>query len=73
VRAVAEGIRLSRETVLYAVLFVLAVGAVDEIHQHWIPGRSMAILDWMADILGGGTGAVFSLLLLRIFPSLITE
>ena len=63
----------AKRAVLYAVLFVLAVGAVDEVHQHWIPGRSMELQDWMADILGGGTGAVFSLLLPRLFPSLITE
>jgi len=63
----------AKRAVLYAVLFVLAVGAIDEIHQHWIPGRSMALLDWLADTLGGGTGAVFSLLLSRLFPSLITE
>ena len=63
----------AKRAILYAVLFVLAVGALDEIHQHWIPGRSMALLDWLADILGGGTGAVFSLLLSRLFPSLITE
>ncbi|MGA7104459.1 MAG: VanZ family protein [Candidatus Deferrimicrobiaceae bacterium] len=63
----------AKRAVLYAVLFVLAVGAVDEVHQHWIPGRSMALLDWVADILGGGTGAVFSLLLPRLFPFLVTE
>lgn len=62
-----------KRAVLYAVLFVLAVGAFDEIHQHWIPGRSMELLDWLADTLGGGTGAVFSLLLPRLFPFLITE
>ena len=63
----------AKRAVLYAVLFVLAVGAIDEIHQHWIPGRSMALLDWLADTLGGGTGEVFSLFLSRRFPSLITE
>jgi VanZ family protein len=63
----------AKRAVLYAVLFVLAVGALDEIHQYWIPGRSMELLDWLADTLGGGTGAVFSLLLSRLFPSLITE
>ncbi|HSL98512.1 MAG TPA: VanZ family protein [Candidatus Limnocylindria bacterium] len=59
--------------VLESLLFAAMTGAVDEAHQHWIPGRSMEFLDWMADTLGGGTGAVFSLLLPRLFPSLITE
>jgi VanZ family protein len=59
--------------ILYAVLFASLAGAVDEVHQHWIPGRSMELLDWMADILGGGIGAVFSVLLPHLLPSLITE
>ena len=63
----------AKRAVLYAALFVLAMGAVDEIHQYWIPGRSMALLDWLADTLGGGAGAVLSLLLPRLFPFLITE
>jgi VanZ family protein len=53
----------AKRAVLYAVLFVLAVGAVDEIHQLWIPGRSADLLDWVADLLGGGIGAWCALLL----------
>ena len=63
----------AKRAVLYAVLFVLAVGAVDEIHQHWIPGRSADLLDWVADTLGGGIGAWCALLLPSLFPFLITE
>lgn len=59
--------------ILYAVLFASFAGAVDEVHQHWIPGRSMELLDWMADTLGGGIGAIFSVLLPHLLPSLITE
>ena len=59
--------------VLESVLFAAITGAVDEAHQHWIPGRSMEFLDWMADTLGGGTGAVFSLLLPHRFPFQINE
>lgn len=43
-----------------AILVVLGVslfGAVDEWHQQFIPGRSMELLDWMADTLGALTGA----------------
>ena len=49
-----------------ALLFVAAFGAFDEIHQRFIPGRSMDILDWTADVAGGmagGTMAVFAPLL----------
>ncbi len=59
--------------VLEALLFAAAVGAVDEVHQYWIPGRSADLLDWSADVLGGGFGAWFSVLLPSLFPFLVTE
>jgi VanZ family protein len=46
--------------VAFAVAFVALLGAVDEIHQYWIPGRSMDLYDWVADLAGGGSGALFS-------------
>ena len=63
----------ARQAVLQAVLFIAVAGAIDEVHQHWIPGRTMSLLDWAADLLGGGTGAAFSAVLPRIFPFLLTE
>ena len=35
-----------------SVLIVSLYGLSDEIHQHFIPGRSSELLDWMADTLG---------------------
>jgi hypothetical protein len=35
-----------------AVLIVSFFGVVDELHQHFTPGRSMDVLDWTADTLG---------------------
>ncbi|HEY2798876.1 MAG TPA: VanZ family protein [Thermoanaerobaculia bacterium] len=44
-----------------AVAGVIAVWAtLDELHQFWIPGRSMEGLDAVADITGGFTGALTS-------------
>jgi len=59
--------------ILFALFFTAVVGAVDEVHQEWIPGRSMELLDWIADTLGGGIGAIISVFLPRLLPSLITE
>ncbi|SRR5581483_1032951 len=39
-----------------AVAIVAAVGAADEIHQIYVPGRDASVFDWTADLLG----AVFS-------------
>jgi VanZ family protein len=58
---------------LLALVFTSFVGAVDEIHQHWIPGRSTELLDWIADAAGGGTGALFSAFLPLLLPFLLTE
>src|SRR5512141_1733679 len=38
--------------VVGAAIFAALLGAVDEVHQQWIPGRSMEILDWAADFAG---------------------
>lgn len=58
---------------LVALVFTAFVGAVDEVHQHWIPGRSTEFFDWIADAAGGGAGALFSVLLPLLLPFLLTE
>jgi VanZ family protein len=58
---------------LAGAAFVAAVGAFDEIHQHWIPGRSTDLFDWLADAAGGGAGAMVSAFLPYLFPFLLTE
>jgi len=47
---------------LFVVLITVAViGALDEWHQSWVPGRSGNDLgDWIADLLGGVAGALIS-------------
>jgi len=62
-----------RGAALAALVFVAFVGAVDEIHQYWIPGRSMDFFDWIADAAGGGTGALFSAFLPLLLRFLLTE
>jgi len=67
-----ESGRSGRRAVAFAVVFVVLLGASDEIHQRWIPGRSMDLLDWVADIAGGVAGALSSLAAVSLFPSLLT-
>ncbi len=67
-----SGVPVGR-AILSALFFTAVAGAVDEVHQKWIPGRSMELLDWVADTLGGGIGAIFSVLLSHLLPSLVTE
>lgn len=42
---------------LLVLVGVSLFGAVDEWHQQFIPGRSMELLDWIADTLGAAVGA----------------
>ena len=58
--------------VVWAAIFVAVLGAVDEIHQQWIPGRSMDILDWVADFAGGTAGGFCSAVAASMLPFLLT-
>lgn len=51
-----ESGRGAASSVLSAAIFTALLGAVDEVHQRWIPGRSMELLDWVADFAGGSAG-----------------
>ena len=55
---------------LTVVILLAAIGALDEWHQSWIPGRSGNDLgDWLADVAGALAG---SLLFRRLHPLLQT-
>jgi len=58
--------------VIWAAIFAALLGAVDEFHQQWIPGRSMELLDWAADFAGGTAGGICSAVAASIFPTLLT-
>ena len=56
-----RSILISSKAFLFALLFILAYGAVDELHQIFVPGRYCDFYDWLADSSGGimGIGIVF--------------
>jgi VanZ family protein len=58
-RAMHSPTRTSRLVIVVeAILLASAMGAVDEWHQRFVPGRSTELLDWVADTVGGVIGAV---------------
>jgi VanZ family protein len=59
--------------VLCAALFAALLGAVDEFHQQWIPGRSMEFFDWVADFAGGSTGAFGAAVAVSQLPFFLTR
>lgn len=48
-----------------AFIIVSIYGALDEIHQGFIPGRSQDIFDWLADTIGALAGVFLLLYLLK--------
>ena len=51
---------------LLLVAFIgAAYGAVDELHQYFVPGRESDVWDWLADALGAFLGAAAMLLVMR--------
>jgi VanZ family protein len=40
------------------MILALLVGAGDEIHQHFLPGREAGFDDWLADAVGAGLGLI---------------
>lgn len=55
---------------LLALLLCSAVGAADEWHQQFVPGRTTELLDWMADTVGSLFGVVAALWRTRLGRSL---
>lgn len=50
-----------RGRVVAIVLVAIAVlAALDEVHQHFIPGRTMDVRDWMADTIGATVGIMLA-------------
>ncbi len=54
---------LSSKAFSFAFLFILAYGAIDELHQLIVPGRYCDLYDWVADSIG----ASFGILLVHLF------
>jgi len=50
----------------FSVLIVSTYGALDELHQLFIPGRSCDILDWTADTVGVIIGVTIMTLLILV-------
>jgi VanZ family protein len=47
---------------LLMMIAIMIYGASDEYHQHFVPGRTMDVYDWIADSSGG----VFALIVVTI-------
>lgn len=56
------------------VLIISLWGVSDEIHQSFVPGRSVSVFDWMADTLGALTGAVIYVFFVsKVLPKFLKQ
>ena len=62
-----KSIMLKKYAMLFTLLIVVFYGALDEVHQLLIPGRSCELLDFLADMLGGILGIVLLKILIRVY------
>ncbi len=46
-----------RVAIALAAVAASAYGVSDELHQGFVPGRSVEVLDWLSDTAGGAMGA----------------
>jgi len=63
-RALRRGGATPRE-VWWVVPAIMAYGALDELHQLWIPFRDASVNDWLADSLGAVSGFGCSIYLFK--------
>ena len=57
---------LYKYSALVTIIITLSYGAVDELHQIFIPGRSADIRDWLAD----ATGVILGVFILNLIKNL---
>lgn len=56
---------IAGKSFLFTALFVAGYGAIDELHQLFIPGRVCDFFDWTSDTIGGIIGMWMIYLFLR--------
>jgi VanZ family protein len=48
----ATFVTTARTATWWVLAALAALGAVDEVHQRWVPGRMPDVRDWLADVAG---------------------
>jgi VanZ family protein len=66
VRSLLRAGRPLVQAVLVVVLGIAIFAVLDEWHQQFIPGRSMDVFDWLADIAGASIGTLVAAMAPRV-------
>lgn len=59
-------LHIANKYFLYAFTICITYGILDEIHQMFVPNRSAEFYDWVADMLGSFSGAILSVIFVRL-------
>ena len=62
-----------KKKLLYGILAGVIYAETDEIHQIFVPGRSAQISDVILDSMGVATGAIFCMIIIKIFQNIKTK
>ena len=65
--------KTDEQKILYSIIIGIIYATTDEIHQYFIPGRSMSILDVFIDTLGLCTGIIIFLILQKLINKKIKK
>jgi VanZ family protein len=57
-RMFLNGMKGHSRAVLISVLAGISLGALDELHQQWIPLRSCSLSDWIVDVISVTAGVM---------------
>jgi VanZ family protein len=57
---------LFKNAIIVTIIICLSYGAVDELHQIFVPGRYADVRDWLADL----TGVIFGVFVLNLVKNL---
>ncbi len=58
---------LKKKNAFYTVLIGSIYGIFDEVHQYFIPGRSMEFMDFTADFIGLVLAVIIIIFLMRLY------
>lgn len=64
---------LKKNPAIFTVIIASIYGALDEIHQIYVPGRSAELLDWIADLSGYIVAVIITGYLLGYFKRIEFE
>lgn len=62
-----------KKQIVYSVLCSFLYACTDELHQHFVPGRSAQLIDLIVDTVGALFGTIIAIIIVKIIRKNITR